>query len=75
MGFYIGTVRCQCANVMGMPTDTGECEYAHCGEKKSFYGEKSYTRLQEWAEAHSQQHDEEIEPMIEEAIRRGKNAR
>jgi hypothetical protein len=55
MSFMIGTVKCQCANVMGMPTDSGECE--ECGEKKSFWGDRTLSRLEIWASEHSKQHE------------------
>lgn len=55
MAFKIGTVECQCRNVMGMPTDTGQCEI--CDEKKSFFGEKSYSLLEAWAKEHSKKHE------------------
>lgn len=56
MAFRIGTVTCQCANVMGMPTDSGVCD---CGEKKSFWGDMSLTRLELWAKEHSATHEQE----------------
>lgn len=55
MAFKIGTVNCQCRNVMGMPSDTGEC--TECPEKKTFNGEKSFSRLEEWAKEHNKIHN------------------
>lgn len=57
MSFMIGTVKCQCTNVMGMPTDTGKCQVEECGATKSFYGEKTFTRLEIWANEHSKTHE------------------
>jgi hypothetical protein len=56
VSFTIGTVECRCTNVMGMPTDSGKC--TKCEESKTFFGEKSLTRLQIWAEAHSTIHQQ-----------------
>lgn len=54
MAFTIGTVRCQCAAVMCMPTDSGVCEV--CGVKKSFFGHRTFSRLEAWAKEHSETH-------------------
>lgn len=55
MAFMIGTVKCQCWNVMGMPTDVGKCTV--CEEKQTFFGNNTYSRLEEWAKEHSKKHD------------------
>lgn len=56
MAFMIGTVKCQLTNFMGMPTDSGKCKI--CEEEKTFFGEKSYTRLRNWAEEHTRLHED-----------------
>lgn len=55
MAFMVGTVKCQCYNIMGMPTDTGKCTVENCDTTKSFWGEKSYSRLVEWAKNHTEE--------------------
>ena len=57
MSFKVGTVECQCYNIMGMPSDTGKCTVEGCDEKKTFFGEKTYSRLVEWSEEHSKTHE------------------
>lgn len=56
MAFMVGAVKCQCYNIMGMPSATGICTIEDCQEKKTFFGEYTYTRLKEWAEEHSKLH-------------------
>lgn len=60
MAFTIGTVRCQCSNTMGMPSDSGECVIEGCNAKKTFWGDKSFSRLEEWAREHSAFHVENL---------------
>lgn len=55
MSFMVGTVRCQCATVMGMPTDTGICTVEGCDATKTFWGDNTYSELTDWAKNHTQE--------------------